>query len=68
MTELLISVTNVDEAFMAMELGADIIDLKDPSMGALGALPIQTIKDILGVVNSQKIVSATIGGPPRIVK
>ena len=61
MTELLISVTNVDEAFMAMELGADIIDLKDPSMGALGALPIQTIKDILGVVNSQKIVSATIG-------
>jgi len=40
MTELLISVTNVDEAFMAMELGADIIDLKDPSMGALGALPI----------------------------
>jgi len=61
MTQLLISVTSVDEALMALEFGTDIIDLKDPARGALGALPIQTIKDILDVVNSQKIVSATIG-------
>ena len=34
--KLLVSVSNADEAFAAVEGGADIIDAKDPSRGALG--------------------------------
>lgn len=61
MTQLLISVTNVDEARIAMENGADFIDLKDPSDGALGALDIHEVSKITTYVNHTKLVSATIG-------
>lgn len=64
MTQLLISVTNIEEAQIALDNGADIIDLKDPSAGALGALPLVQIKTIVAYVNSQKPVSATIGDLP----
>lgn len=65
-TQLLISVTSVEEAQIALENGADIIDLKDPSAGALGALPIEQIKLIVAFVNAKtvankKLTSATIG-------
>jgi len=61
MTQLLISVTNLIEAKIALENGADIIDLKDPSAGALGALPVATITSIVDFVNKGKLTSATIG-------
>ena len=64
MTQLLISVTSLDEAQMALENGADIIDLKDPSAGALGALPVELITSIVSFVNKQKLTSATIGDQP----
>lgn len=64
MTQLLISVTNVDEALMAMQHGADIIDLKDPHSGALGALPRSVIESVIHVVDGQKQTSATIGDLP----
>lgn len=64
MTQLLISVTNIEEAKMALAHGADIIDLKDPSQGALGALPLPTIAAVMTFVNAQKLVSATIGDLP----
>jgi uncharacterized protein (UPF0264 family) len=68
MTQLLISVTNIEEAKIALENGADIIDLKDPNLGALGALPIDRISSIVTYVNNQKQVnvrtSATIGDLP----
>ncbi len=38
MTRLLVSVRNTDEASWAAAAGADLIDLKDPSAGALGAV------------------------------
>ena len=68
-TQLLISVTSIEEASFALENGADIIDLKDPSTGALGALPIDQIKLIVSFVHnkkgvSKKITSATIGDLP----
>ena len=37
MTQLLVSVKNVEETFIALDAGVDIIDLKDPANGALGA-------------------------------
>ncbi|MDI1361306.1 (5-formylfuran-3-yl)methyl phosphate synthase [Methylotenera sp.] len=68
-TQLLISVTTIEEAQIALENGADIIDLKEPSMGALGALPIETIQAIVAYVKNTKnaetkLTSATIGDLP----
>lgn len=65
MTQLLISVTSIAEAQMALENGADIIDLKDPSAGALGALPLDLIESIVNFVRKQnRLSSATIGDLP----
>ncbi|MDP3309000.1 (5-formylfuran-3-yl)methyl phosphate synthase, partial [Methylotenera sp.] len=68
MTQLLISVTSIEEAKIAIENGADIIDLKDPNQGALGALSIVQINSIVTYVNAQDIAkvrtSATIGDLP----
>lgn len=64
MTQLLISVTNVAEAQMALENSVDIIDLKDPVAGALGALPLDQIEAIVDFVRGRKLLSATIGDVP----
>jgi (5-formylfuran-3-yl)methyl phosphate synthase len=64
MTRLLASVTSVAEAQMAMEGGADIIDLKNPLEGALGALSLSTIARIVDFVAGRRTVSATIGDLP----
>jgi uncharacterized protein (UPF0264 family) len=62
-TALLASVRTEQEAAHALEGGADIIDLKDPHSGALGALPLATIERITAHVRarSDAPVSATIG-------
>jgi uncharacterized protein (UPF0264 family) len=69
MPQLLISVTSIKEAQIALECGADIIDLKDPEQGALGALPLAQINEIIAFVNENrglesKVISATIGDLP----
>ncbi|MDP2152618.1 MAG: (5-formylfuran-3-yl)methyl phosphate synthase [Methylotenera sp.] len=69
MTQLLISVTDIDEAQLALMHGADLIDLKDPHQGALGALPIATIQEVVNFVNThrthpQQLTSATVGDLP----
>lgn len=43
---LLASVTNDREARLVASLGADVIDAKNPSTGALGALPAATVTAI----------------------
>lgn len=53
--------TNVEEALIALDAGADIIDLKDPNIGALGALPLITIRAIALQVNKRAVVSSTVG-------
>ena len=68
-TQLLISVTSIVEAQIALENGADIIDLKEPSAGALGALPLERIQAIVAYVKNTKqagakLTSATIGDLP----
>jgi len=57
MTRLLISVKNVEEALIALACGVDIIDLKDPNVGALGALNIETSREILQKVHQFKALS-----------
>ena len=64
MTRLLVSVRSVSEALIAARGGADFIDLKEPSDGALGGLPIETIAAVVAALRSHAIrlpVSATIG-------
>ena len=64
MTGFLASVTGPKEAEAAITGGADIIDLKNPLTGALGALPFETVKASVETVNQRAITSATIGDLP----
>ena len=64
MSKFLASVKNKSEAEMVYAAGVDIIDLKDPARGALGALPISEIKTIAGRMKSRTTISATIGDLP----
>ncbi len=61
MTKMLASVNNLQEALIALEAGVDIIDLKDPNQGALGALDSKTINAIVTTINHRRPVSATLG-------
>ena len=61
MTGFLASVDNLEDAITVSKHGADIIDLKDPSQGALGGLTINAIHDIVDHLWEKSIVSATIG-------
>ena len=58
MTQLLISVKNVEEALIALTQGVDIIDLKDPEVGALGALDIDTTAQILQLIQQHRHISS----------
>ena len=61
MIRLLISVKNAQEAVDAIQAGADYIDLKDPSRGALGSLDNGVSHDVIRHINKQAWVSATVG-------
>lgn len=63
MTLLLVSVKNGEEAKQAAESGADLIDLKDPQVGALGSLDDETSLSILNELQAYQHlrVSATVG-------
>ena len=60
----LASVTTVSEAQLALAGGADIIDCKNPALGALGWLPVQTVAEIVTAIGGRVPVSATIGDEP----
>lgn len=64
MTGFLASVRSADEAMIAMESGVDIIDLKEPEQGALGAVPFKVMTEVVGKVNGERLVSATVGDLP----
>jgi dihydroneopterin aldolase len=61
MTLFLASVRDPAEAELALTAGADIIDLKDPGRGALGALAPDVIAACVNQVGNRAPVSATIG-------
>lgn len=64
MTKFLASVSTRKEAEIALAANADIIDLKDPRQGALGAVSDECVREILDLVEGRKPVSATIGDLP----
>ena len=63
-TLFLASVRDAAEAELAIRAGADIVDLKDPDAGALGALPSATIEACVRAIGGRVPVSATIGDLP----
>lgn len=60
-TRLLVSVVDSAEAGLALAQGADLIDAKDPEAGALGALPLATIRSIQAGLPEDTITSAVAG-------
>ena len=59
--KLLVSVSNAAEAAAALAGGADIIDAKDPLSGALGAVSLETLRDVTATVAGGRLVTAAIG-------
>jgi dihydroneopterin aldolase len=64
MTGMLASVCSIDEAKLVQESDIDIIDLKNPREGALGALELSVVKNIVDLIDGVTPVSATIGDIP----
>lgn len=64
LTALLASIASTDELAAAIEGGADIIDLKNPAEGALGAWPCPEIARAVHTISGARVVSATIGDLP----
>jgi len=61
---LLVSPVDRDEALEAVEGGADIIDVKNPAEGSLGANFPWVIRDVVEIVPDDLEVSATVGDVP----
>jgi len=59
--KLLVSPINTTEAKAALDGGADIVDVKNPKEGSLGANFPWMIRAVIETIESKKPVSATIG-------
>jgi uncharacterized protein (UPF0264 family) len=58
---LLVSVRNAVEAIEALAGGADVVDIKEPNHGALGAASSETIADVVRTVRGCASVTAAMG-------
>jgi (5-formylfuran-3-yl)methyl phosphate synthase len=63
---LLVSVVSVDEARRALAGGADIVDVKDPSEGALGAPSPRVLSEVVREVGRAVPVSVALGDLPDL--
>lgn len=59
--QLLISVTSASEIEAALQGGADIIDVKNPAEGALGAAPVATLAELCRRLPPGRLSSAALG-------
>ncbi|SFT87278.1 (5-formylfuran-3-yl)methyl phosphate synthase [Mesorhizobium sp. YR577] len=66
MTKMLASVNGVEEAEIALTGGADIVDLKDPKAGALGAVAVEIVRQTVAAVAGRRPVSAVCGDLPMV--
>ncbi|XSG82742.1 MAG: (5-formylfuran-3-yl)methyl phosphate synthase [Methyloligella sp. ZOD6] len=66
MTQFLASVRGPGEAEIALRAGADIIDLKEPDRGALGAVPHDVLCETVQRIAGRAEVSATVGDLPML--
>jgi uncharacterized protein (UPF0264 family) len=63
---LLVSVVDADEARVAVEAGVDIVDVKNPAEGSLGAPGPGVIGRVREVVPPERPVSVAIGDLPNL--
>jgi uncharacterized protein (UPF0264 family) len=63
----LASVASLDEIAPTLAGGAEIIDLKDPAAGALGAWPLPRIREAVSTIAGKRPVSATVGDLPMVL-
>jgi len=61
MTGLLLSVSDADEAATALAGGADLLDVKDPSLGSLGAASPTIWREVLSVARHRVPTSVALG-------
>lgn len=59
--KLLISVTTTTEIEPALQGGADIVDVKNPAEGALGAAPVTVLHGLAGLLPPGRLASAALG-------
>jgi len=64
MTRMLASVADAAEAGVVVQLGADIVDLKDARRGALGAVSLDIARQAIAAVAGRSETSAALGDPP----
>ncbi|CAN7640124.1 dihydroneopterin aldolase [Phyllobacterium sp. LjRoot231] len=64
MTQMLASVQDFREAEIVFQNGADIIDLKDPANGALGAVEPSKLMEVIDFIAGKRPVSAACGDLP----
>jgi uncharacterized protein (UPF0264 family) len=64
MTGMLASVNSIEEAMLVLDAQVDIIDLKQPALGALGALDNELVEAIVRKIDGKCPVSATVGDLP----
>jgi uncharacterized protein (UPF0264 family) len=64
MSLMLASVSSLAEARLVQKYDADIIDLKQPEQGALGALATHTVTEIVSALKPGSRISATVGDLP----
>jgi (5-formylfuran-3-yl)methyl phosphate synthase len=58
---LLVSVRTAEEATIALDAGADLIDVKDPTRGSLGMAHHESVAEVLKVVAGKVPVSMALG-------
>jgi len=63
---LMISVVSAVEARAAMAGGAEILDVKNPAEGSLGAQPPSVIREIKNLLSDRVELSAAIGDMPNL--
>jgi (5-formylfuran-3-yl)methyl phosphate synthase len=61
MTRLLVSVVDAAEARIALEAGVDLVDVKDPTKGSLGAPDSGTIAGVVAEIAGRLPVSVALG-------
>lgn len=65
-TRLLVSVVSADEVAAALEGGADVVDVKNPAEGSLGAPVPSLLRSVRSLVAPPALVSAALGDAPHL--
>ena len=61
MPRLLVSVRNAPEAQIAVEEGVQLIDVKEPRSGSLGAAPSESIRQVADICGQTVLLSVALG-------